>query len=188
MLLFPRYETSMIIREASDSDLNDVLFVERVAFGHEEEAELVRDLIDDPSAQPIVSLLAIKNDRAVGHILFTTARLTEIPNTASIAILAPLAIVPDSQKQGIGGKLIEKGLHRLSISGIDLVFVLGHPDYYPRHGFKPAGRLGFEAPYPIPDEHADAWMVQALRPNVIGSVGGKVICADALNKPEYWRE
>ena len=96
--------------------------------------------------------------------------------------------MPDIQKQGIGGRLIERGLQLLSRSGVDLVFVLGHPEYYPRYGFKPAGHLGFEAPYPIPDEHADAWMVQALRPGVIGSVSGKVICADALNKLEYWRE
>jgi len=99
-----------------------------------------------------------------------------------------LAIVPDAQKQGIGGKLIEQGLEFLSKSRVDLVFVLGHPEFYPRYGFKPAGRLDFEAPYPIPDEHADAWMVQALKSDVIGAVSGKVGCADALNKPEHWRE
>jgi len=69
-----------------------------------------------------------------------------------------------------------------------MVFVLGHPAYYPRYGFKPAGHLGFEAPFSIPNEHADAWMVQALRPGIIDSFIGKVICADALNKPEHWRE
>ncbi|MDJ0572256.1 MAG: N-acetyltransferase [Pleurocapsa sp. MO_192.B19] len=170
------------------SHLDDILFVERSAFGQDTEAELTRKLLNDPSAKPLLSLLAFKDDKAVGHILFTKARLTETPKTASIAILAPLAIVPDYQKQGIGGKLIERGLQILSKSGIDLVFVLGHPEYYPRHGFQPAGRLGFKPPYPIPEKHADAWMVQALRSEVIGSVGGKVICADVLNKPEYWRE
>ena len=50
-----------------------------------------------------------------------------------------LAIVPDAQKQGIGGKLIEQGLEFLSKSRVDLVFVLGHPEFYPRYGFKPAG-------------------------------------------------
>ncbi len=178
----------MHIREASDLDLDDVLFVERIAFGHDEEAELVRDLLDDPSAKPILSLLAFKDDRVVGHILFTTARLVKTHNTASIAILAPLAVVPDAQKQGIGGKLIKKGLQLLLKSGVDLVFVLGHPEYYPRHGFKPAGRLGFEAPYPIPDKHTEAWMVQALHPDMIGSIRGKVICADMLNRPEHWQE
>ena len=178
----------MHIREATDSDMNDVLSVERLAFGYNKEAELVRELLEDPSAKPILSLLAFKNDRAVGHILFTAARLTKNKNTVSMVILAPLAIVPETQKQGIGGQLIQKGLELLSIVGIDLVFVLGHPEYYPRYGFKPAGVLGFEAPYPIPDKHAEAWMVQALRPNVIGSVSGKIICADALNKPEHWRE
>jgi putative acetyltransferase len=178
----------MHIREATDSDLNDVLLVESLAFGYDKEAELVRVLIGDPSAKPFLSLLAFKDDKAAGHILFTAARLTKTHKTAAIAILAPLAIVPDAQKQGIGGRLIERGLQLLSKSGVDLVFVLGHPEYYLRHGFKAAGHLGFEAPYSIPDEHADAWMVQALQPDVIGSVSGKVMCADALNKPEYWRE
>ncbi|MGQ4650530.1 GNAT family N-acetyltransferase [Lyngbya aestuarii] len=176
----------MHIREALKSDLDDVLSVERAAFGHEQEADLVRELLEDPSANPLVSLLAFKDDRAVGHILFTTARLTNNQNTASLAILAPLAVVPEAQKQGIGGKLIERGLQLLSTSGVDLVFVLGHPEYYRRHGFKPAASLGFETPYPIPEKQVDAWMVQALRPDIIGSVRGKIICADALNKPEYW--
>ena len=178
----------MQIREAVETDLDNVLLVERLAFGHDKEAGLVKDLLGDPSAQPILSLLAFDGDRAVGHILFTSVRLENAGDGGSMAILAPLAIVPDAQKQGIGGKLIERGLQLLSEAGVHVVFVLGHPDYYPRHGFRPAGTLGFEAPYPIPDEHADAWMVQALRSDVIDSIGGKVICANALNKPEHWRE
>jgi len=178
----------MHIRKAMDSDLDKVLSVESAAFGHDKEAKLVRDLLGDPSAQPALSLLALIDGKAVGHILFTTAALDKSHNKASIVILAPLAIVPDAQRQGIGGKLIERGLQLLSERGVGLIFVLGHPEYYPRHGFKPAGQLGWEAPYPIPDEHADAWMVQALQPDLLGSVSGKVICADALNKPEYWRE
>jgi putative acetyltransferase len=177
-----------LIREAVETDLNDVLQIERLAFGYEKEADLVRELLHDPSAKPVLSLLAFQKDRAVGHILFTKAQLSGSQDSASIVILAPLATVPDAQKQGIGGKLIEQGLELLSTSGVDLVFVLGHPEYYPRYGFKPAVNLGFEAPYPILDVHANAWMVQALRSRVIGSVSGKVICADALNKPEHWRE
>lgn len=176
----------MDIREALDSDLNDVLFVEREAFGQNNEAELVRKLLEAPTAKPLLSLLAFKSDRPVGHILFTKVRLTNSSQKA--AILAPLAVVPDCQKQGIGGKLIQEGLQLLSKSAVELVFVLGYPEYYSRHGFQPAGCLGFEAPYPIPEEQADAWMVRALSPGVIGSVHGKVICSDVLNKPEYWRE
>jgi len=178
----------LLIREAVETDLNDVLLIERLAFGYDKEAKLVRDLLHDPSAKPVLSLLAFQKDRALGHILFTTSQLSGSQDSASIVILAPLATVPDAQKQGIGGKLIEQGLELLSTSGVDLVFVLGHPEYYPRYGFKPAGNLGFEAPYPIPNEHAGAWMVQALQSGVIGTVSGKVICADALNKPEHWRE
>jgi putative acetyltransferase len=178
----------MRIREATASDLGDVIAVERAAFGRDEVVDLTRDLLGDPSAKPALSLLAFEEGQAVGHILFSAAHLPEEHNTVTISILAPLAVVPAAQKQGVGGKLIERGLQLLAESGVDLVFVLGHPEYYPRHGFEPAGRLGFEAPYPVPDENADAWMVQALRKGVIGSVSGQVICADALDRPEHWRE
>ena len=102
------------------------------------------------------------------------------------SILAPLAVVPDSQKQGAGSQLIEYGWRVLSKSAVDLVFVLGYPEYYSRFGFKPVGNLGFDAPYPIALKNADAWMVKELTPGVIGAFSGQVICADKLNKPEYW--
>ena len=178
----------MNIREAESSEQNAVLLVEAAAFGYDKEANLVRDLLEDPTAKPYLSLLAFEDDTPVGHILFTAASLKEARGDASVALLAPLAVLPEHQNKGIGGKLIRHGLTALAEAGVDLVFVLGHPGYYPRYGFAPAGALGFEAPYPIPEEHAGAWMVQELRPGVIGSVRGKVGIANALDKPEHWRE
>ncbi len=181
-----RLGDSVRIDEAVASDLGSVLAVERAAFGGDEEAGLVYDLLNDPSAKPLLSLLAREGDRAVGHILFTAARLDGADRHVSVAILAPLAVAPEYQRIGIGGSLIEEGIAHLASSGVELVFVLGHPHYYPRHGFVPAGRLGLSAPYPIEPE--DAWMVRALRQGVIGDVRGMVMCAHAMDKPEYWRE
>jgi putative acetyltransferase len=177
----------MLIRETTHLDLNDILFVEREAFQKQTEADLTRELLVDPTAKSLLSLLAYVENQPAGHILFTKATFSTVPNV-NVSLLAPLAVVPKFQRQGIGGALIKKGLEFLSKQGVDLVFVAGHPTYYPRYGFTPAGNLGFEAPYPIPEKDADAWMVQALRPNIIGLVTGKVCCNDALNKPEYWRE
>ncbi|MFC1608370.1 GNAT family N-acetyltransferase [Candidatus Latescibacterota bacterium] len=179
----------MIIRKATDSDLSNVLSVESQAFGNDKESELVHGLLSDPTAMPLLSLIAMDGEKAVGHILFTNIKLTNDNDTVSASILAPLAVIPAAQKQGVGGKLVQEGLRLLSETGIELVFVLGHPDYYPRHGFKaPAGALGFEAPYHIPEKHENAWMVQELRPGIIGSVKGKVVCSDVLNQPQHWRE
>ena len=182
----------MYIRESAEADLNEVLRIEREAFGYDKEAELVRELLTDPTAKPNLSLLAFEGDnnenKPIGHILFTAARLEETEDEAAVALLAPLAVVPDSQNRGVGGALIRHGLKQLTQSGVDLVFVLGHPDYYPRHGFRPAGERGFTAPYPIPEQHAGAWMVQELRPGIIGKVSGLVRCAEMLDKPEHWRE
>ncbi len=177
----------MYIREANDDDLADVLLVERAAFPSTDVAELARAISADPSAKPLISLLAFLDGHPVGHVMFSKAHLSNNPEL-SISILAPLAVVPDFQRQGVGEALVKKGLQLLTEADVDIVFVLGHPTYYPRHGFTPAGKLGFKAPYPIPEKDADAWMVQELHPNIIGTVSGEVICCDALNKPEHWRE
>jgi putative acetyltransferase len=174
------------IAVASAADLEDVLSVERDAFGEDDEADLVLNLLNDASARPLLSLLARDGERPVGHILFTAARLDGAPRDVSVAILAPLAVVPEAQRRGIGGSLIEHGVKRLGESGVELVFVLGHPGYYPCHGFEPAGGLGLAAPYPISPE--DAWMVRALRSGVIECVRGTIACAEVMNRPEYWRE
>lgn len=176
-----------MIRETTHADLQDILYVEHEAFKRDSEPKITKEMLSDPSAEPRLSLLAYIENQPVGHILFTRATLTNNPKI-EVSFLAPLAVIPKYQKQGIGGALIKEGLTRLLKAGVDLVFVVGHPQYYPRYGFTPAAKLGFEPTYPIPKEVADAWMVQALHPGIIGSVSGKVICCDVMNKPEVWRE
>lgn len=177
----------MEIRASNDSDYHDVMSIIREAFGSNEEADLVSKLLADPSAEPYLSLLARDGSKAIGHILFTKARIESHPSV-SASILAPLAVLPSEQSKGVGGKLIAHGLKSLAKAGINFVFVLGHPDYYPRHGFTPAGKHGFGSPHPILDKNHPAWMVQPLREGVLGKIHGKVICADMLNAPEYWSE
>jgi len=181
----------METRESTLSDRPHIETVHPRAFGEEKGAEiagLVHDLFGDPTATPLLSLVAVEGAELIGHILFTKATLTQTVEPVSAHILAPLAVVPEAQNKGVGGKLIQEGLRYLRESGVGLVFVLGHPDYYPRSGFTPAGVHGLNAPYPIPVEHAGAWMVQELCPGVVGRVRGTVQCSEALNRPEHWRE
>jgi len=142
----------------------------------------------DEDASPHLSLVAAENSAIVGHILFTKVQVRNFQQEISSSILAPLSVRTKYQGQGVGGRLISEGLTQLRAAGIELVFVLGHPEYYPKHGFSPAGAEGLEAPHPIPPENADAWMVQELRPGVIGNARGQVICAESLNDPKHWRE
>ncbi len=180
-------ELTVTIRDTDDADRPAILAIQRAAFPDEPVAELTDALISDPTAEPMVSLVAVSDGRPVGHVLFTAAELH--PETACrIALLAPLGILPDYQRQGLGGMLIAHGLACLTRAGVRLVFVLGHPTYYSRFGFIAAGERGFAAPYPIPAQHADAWMVQALNGGLPGTYSGTVNCAHALDRPEYWRE
>jgi predicted N-acetyltransferase YhbS len=179
------------VRKALESDANRIADVVFAAFGEahgDEITDLISGLLTDPSAQPLLSLVATVNGDIVGHILFTTASVKNSQHRVSAAILAPLAVHPNQQNQGIGGLLIKEGLRQMKAAGVELVFVLGHPGYYPRHGFSAAGIKGFDAPYPIPPENAAAWMVQELSLEIAGHASGRVICANTLNDPKYWQE
>lgn len=181
----------MKIRKSTITDRAQIEIIHTKAFGvskGSEVVDLVNGLFEDATAMPQLSLVAAENDALIGHILFTRAVLTQTDRDVAVQLLAPLAVLPGAQGKGVGSQLIEEGLSQLRESGIALVFVLGHPGYYPRCGFTTAGVLGFEAPYPIPEEHAEAWMVQELRNGVIGSLKGKVQCSEVLNQPQHWRE
>lgn len=181
----------MKIRKSTESERNEILYIHSQAFGKDKGpviSKLVDELLDDETAMPILSLVAVDNNKLIGHILYTKVVIRRTESPISAQILAPLAILPENQKSGIGEKLINEGLRILKESGAELVFVLGHPTYYPRCGFKPAGEQGFEAPYPIPEEHAEAWMVQELDDDVIINNSGKVQCSKVLNEPQHWEE
>ena len=178
---------TLIIRESYPDDLKSVLEVERAAFGSDEEANLVSDLLEDPSAEPRLSLLAFNDDRPVGHILFTNAVLDPM-QPVLISILGPLAVIPEAQRQGVGGMLIQEGFNRMLAADIEWIFVLGHSSYYPRFGFSPAMQLGFEPPFPILGEFSNPWMAINLIPSKAEPCHGTVIPSDAFNHPQYWGE
>lgn len=181
--------SSFEIRSAKNEDHERILSVHRDAFGAEEGeviANLVAEMLVDPSARPVHSFVAEKRDQIVGHVLFTAVRIE--PSEVSAQILAPLAVARDHQGSGIGTKLVQKAFVDLQSNGVELEFVLGYPDYYSRFGFLPAGVRGFQAPYPILPENADAWMVKELKPGAIERYAGTVGCCNALDHPRYWQE
>ena len=93
----------MEIRVATESDRSEILNIHRQAFGHEKGpviAKLVDDLLDDKTARPILSLVAVDDDMLAGHILYTKAIITQTETSVSAQILAPLAILPVAQNRG----------------------------------------------------------------------------------------
>ena len=177
------------IRTTTSEDFDNIMEVEKLAFGYEKEARLVADLLKDKTAEPVVSLLAFYNQEAVGHILFTKAYFDGQQKQPLMHILAPLAVKPQFQRIGVGGKLIRTGIQQLKQMESKLVFVLGHKEYYPKYGFIPhATQLGFPAPYPIPEEYSEYWMVQPISHEGLDIGKGKIRCCEELNKPQHWRD
>ncbi len=107
---------------------------------------------------PDLCLVAVDGEQIVGHIFFSRASLA---SGDEVLALAPMAVLPDRQRAGVGSLLVEEALRRAAATGFPLVLVVGHPEYYPRFGFEPADVLGVEAPWEVP---AEAWMLHRLPP------------------------
>ena len=111
-------------RVAEQKDHEAVMLIEREAFGQEDEANLVADFLNDPSAAPCVSIIAFFDNQPAGHIFFSKAGIKEL-DSISAYILAPMAVMPSLQGKGIGKAMIAKGEEVLRDLECDLVFVFG---------------------------------------------------------------
>jgi putative acetyltransferase len=129
-----------LIRPATAADGPAIDAVHRHAFPTDAEARLVALLI--ARGKDAVSLVAEERGQVAGHILFSPATM-KWPNhpTCPGLGLAPLAVLPRFQRQGIGSALMRAGLAEYRQHG-GFVVVIGHPAYYPRFGFVPASRYG----------------------------------------------
>ena len=151
------------IREEQADDIAAIRDVNRRAFGQEQEGNIVDALRSNGAA--MLSLVATLNGRVVGHIMFSPITVGELTGAA----LAPMAVLPEYQRQGVGSKLIEAGTQKLTDAGCPFIIVLGHADYYPRFGFKPARTLGIKCEWEVPDE---AFMVLVLDREKMQGVSG----------------
>ena len=157
------------IREETPQDAPIVRRVNELAFEQPEEAVLVDRLRE--GCPDRLSLVATDGEEVIGHILFTPATVTGPDGAEVVGMgLAPMAVVPGRQRQGVGRRLIEEGLARMSERGCPFVIVLGHAQYYPRFGFVPASQFGLTCQWEgIPD---DVFMAQVLDPDRMQGVTG----------------
>ena len=157
----------MIIRSEKPQDIAAIRLVNEQAFGGSAEADTI-DLLRDRGTATL-SLVATINDRVVGHLFFTPATIESPDRSWSAVGLAPLSVLPDYQRQGIGTTLMSAGLEECRRLGHERVIVLGHPDYYPRFGFERANQYGVRFEFEAPDE---ACMILALQPGALEGVSG----------------
>lgn len=149
------------IRNHRAGDEVGVFSVNAAAFATQDEARLVERLGE--VATPLVSIVAEGSDGIVGHILFSPVDLDGAPDLKFMG-LAPMAVVPERQKTGIGSELVRAGLQACLDMGVGAVVVLGHAEYYPRFGFVPASTVGVGCEYEVPD---NAFMIMELIPGYL---------------------
>ena len=165
------------IKVEESQDVNVIFRLNQAAFESDSEANLVNNLRSSGSL--LLLLIATMERKIVGHIAFSPMKIDGF-SELSLVGLAPMAVLPDLQKQGIGSKLISESISRLKTMGVDAVFLLGHKEYYPRFGFKPSySTFGIKSRYEVPDE---VFMAKELKPNILDKVAGQVEYSKEFNE------
>lgn len=169
-----------MIREARADDQPPLQALYRSAFPDEDLLPLLRAL--NTAQGDVIGCVSVTNtDRVVGHVCFTTCH-TQSPPHIPVALLEPLCVAPASQRQGIGGALIEHGCRAMSRAGIRHVCVLGDPGYYQRHRFRQD--TGLQPRYPLPAGWGAAWQG---RPLVDGPAPeGRLVVPAPWQDPALW--
>jgi putative acetyltransferase len=157
-----------IIRPESEQDRAAVHRVNEAAFQRPNEA----DLVDAVRHLASVSLVAELEGEVVGHILFTPVTVQGERDRREAPGLAPMAVLPEVQNQGIGSALVRAGLEACRRRGDEVVFVLGHPEYYPRFGFRALAGTGLHCKY-VEAGHP-AFMAAELKPGALEGFSGEV--------------
>ena len=158
-----------VVRPETKGDETGIRRINDQAFGQKEEGELV-DKLRNRGALTL-SLVAVAGSQVVGHIAFSPVEIESKGSSFTAITLAPMAVLPGYQRKGIGSQLVRAGLEGCRRLGYELLFVLGHPDYYPRFGFVSAKQRGMDCEYEVPDE---AWMVLELREGALAGKSGTV--------------
>ena len=169
------------IRRETPKDINDIHALEAEAFGSRLEADIVDCLRDDEALW--LSQVALLDDRIVGHAAYSLVEISQITNISRFPALGPIAVAPANQRQGIGGALIRAGIEVVRDAGFGLLFLVGHPGYYPRFGFQPALPLGFSSDWVKPGGRHEHFMVFVLDQSLIGCVRGHMRFHSAFPDP-----
>lgn len=161
----------MRIRAEKEKDYDAIRDVTVRAFGNDDEGDLIEAIRDSRYYIPALSLVAVVDGKIVGHIMFSLIKVVGDETETPVLTLSPMSVDPDHQRQGVGGKLVNKGLDECRRLGYGVVTVIGHPDYYPRFGFVEARKAGLEVPFDVPDE---AFLVIELIPGSLEEVSGMI--------------
>ncbi|RKU11349.1 GNAT family N-acetyltransferase [Candidatus Poribacteria bacterium] len=156
------------IREEQQEECQEIRQVIVAAFGGDTEANLV-ELLRDRNKAP-VALIAVSDNKIVGHVMFSPVTITLAPKAFRAVGLAPLSVLPEFQRQGIGSILVREGLKKCAAAGFEMAVVLGSPYYYPRFGFSRASLYGLGNEYDT-DEH---FMAIELKDGALDKVSGIV--------------
>jgi len=158
----------MKIREEKAEDYDTVREINDKAFGQVEEGRIV-DRIRE-ACKDIISLVAVEDEKVVGHIFFSPAEINHKGKTIKGMGLAPMAVHTEYQNKGIGSLLVNEGIKRVKESGCPFIIVLGHEKYYPRFGFEKASNYGIKPQWDgVPDE---AFMIMILDHEAMAGVSG----------------
>jgi predicted N-acetyltransferase YhbS len=151
----------------------------------EQEGQLIGALTSELGSlidhNKVFCFASLDKQTIAGAIFFTPLHYnTEL----QVSMLAPVAVSPDYQQQGVGKTLIQYGLEQLKAQGWDVAVTYGDPAYYGKFGFQPLSEKTLKAPLPL--SMPEGWQAMSLKGEAIPVLAERPTCVKPFNDPQLW--
>ncbi len=134
---------------------------------------LVHKLRKLPAFVEELDFVAEADGKLIGHVIYSLAKvITPGGDEVEVLNFGPLSVLPAYRKKGIGSALMRHSIAEAIRLGYRAIIFYGHPDYYPRFGFRRAERYGITSES---GDSFDALMAMELYDGALQGVKGKFV-------------
>jgi len=165
------------IREEGPEDFIVIKEINDLAFGQEQESKIIDSL--RKNCNNLLSIVGVDDGKVVGHIMFSPVIIDASEKPVWGMGLGPMAVLPEYQRKGIGSALVKEGISILRDRNCPFIILVGHPEYYPRFGFKKSSLYGIKCQWEVPEE---AFMILVLDESAMSGVSGTAKYRDEFNE------
>ncbi len=123
-----------------------------------------------PAFVPELDYVAETDGKIVGNVMYSKAKVINSEGSEhEVLTFGPLSVLPEYWHCGVGTALMRHTIAEAKRFGYRAIVIYGHPDYYPRFGFRNAKAFSITTPK---GTNFDALMAMPLYAGALDGISG----------------